>query len=281
MSTPIDFTESLISLGLQEDLGTGGDLTSDILFENDQMATASIVAKEDGTLAGVAVATGVFKSIDPDISVQALKADSDTVAVGDKVMCLEGRVRSVLRAERTALNFMQKLSGIASLTAKYVSEVGGTEATILDTRKTTPGYRYLEKQAVRMGGGSNHRFGLYDMILIKENHIEAAGSLSRAVRLSLDSVRQAGTIRVEVEVRNLTEVREALAARPDRILLDNMTLPEIRQAVQLADGAIEIEVSGGVMLDTVRQVAETGVDYISVGAITHSAPPLDLSLLIN
>lgn len=276
-----DATLRLIETALAEDVGTG-DRTSLWTVPEGTTARARIVAKASGVLAGTAVARGVFAAVDPSLQVEMLLGDGDAVTPGVEVARLSGAARSVLSGERVALNFLQRLSGVATLTRLYVERVAGTGARILDTRKTTPGMRLLEKAAVRAGGGTNHRTGLYDMVLIKENHIAAAGGIAAAV----EAVRRQNTegLRVEVETRDLAEVEEAIRVGVDVILLDNMSLPVMREAVRRVRAEVpdtRTEASGGVTLDTVRPIAETGVDLISVGALTHSAPALDLSLLID
>lgn len=270
----------LIDLALAEDRGPG-DWTTRWIVAARGRTTAAIVAKEDGVIAGLALASAVFLRLDPRVEFEAGVSDGDRVKVAQVVCTISGPARAILTGERTALNFLQRLSGIATATRRFVDAIAGTRARILDTRKTTPAWRVLEKGAVRAGGGENHRVGLYDMVLIKENHSAMAGGIAEAVR----RIRDANTknLRVEVEVRDLDEVRTALDARVDRVLLDNMDLTTIREAVRMvrkrATG-VEIEASGNMTLDRVRDVAEAGVDYISVGAITHSAPALDLSLRI-
>jgi nicotinate-nucleotide pyrophosphorylase (carboxylating) len=222
----------------------------------------------------------VFQSVDSRIVFKCIKKDGEQVKAKEKIALIQGKVKSILSAERTALNFLQRLSGITSLTAKYVEKIKGTEAKILDTRKTTPGMRMLEKYAVKMGGGVNHRMGLYDMILIKENHIKASGGISKAVEIAKSKYRNKI---IEVEVRDFKEVIEAALTATDWIMLDNMSIREMKTAVKLirsANQKIKIEVSGGVTLRNVRDIALTGVDFISVGALTHSAPVLDLSLIL-
>ena len=274
-------TRELIEAALAEDVGNG-DRTTRWTVPAGARAEARIIAKASGVVAGLDAAREVLLTVDPSIEVTAVLNDGDRVAPGDLVMRLAGPAASLLSAERVALNFLQRLSGVATLTRSYVDRVAGTGARILDTRKTTPGMRMLEKEAVRAGGGSNHRIGLFDMVLIKENHVAAAGGITAAV----DSVRKhnAEGLRVEVETRDLAEVEEALRAGVDVILLDNMSLDGLRQAVALVSAsgaATQTEASGGVNLETVRAIAETGVDLISVGALTHSAPALDLSLLFG
>lgn len=270
----------LIDLALSEDRGPG-DWTTRWIVSARARAEAEIVAKEEGVIAGLALASAVFLRLDPRVEFEAAVSDGDRVRPRQVVCTIRGPARAILTGERTALNFLQRLSGIATATRRYVDAIAGTRTRILDTRKTAPAWRILEKGAVRAGGGENHRVGLFDMVLIKENHSAMAGGIAEAVR----RVRDANTkgLRVEVETRDLEEVRIALDARVDRVLLDNMDLPTIREAVRLvrkrATG-VEIEASGNMTLDRVRDVAEAGVDYISVGAITHSAPALDLSLRI-
>ena len=271
----------LIEAALAEDVGDG-DRTSLWTVPADREVTARVVAKAKGVIAGVEVARQVFAAVDGALRVSAAVADGDAVRPGSEVLRVEGSARSVLTAERVALNFLQHLSGVASLTRLYVDQVAGTGARILDTRKTTPGMRLLEKAAVRAGGGTNHRVGLFDMVLIKENHIAAAGGIPAAVA----AVRRSNSegLRVEVETTSLSEVEEALGLGVDVILLDNMPLPLLREAVDLvrrARSRVQTEASGGVTLASVRGIAESGVDFVSVGALTHSAPALDLSLLVD
>lgn len=270
----IQAARPLIELALAEDIGPG-DLTTRAAVPREAKGEAVIVAKAPGVLAGLLVAAEVFHTLDGKIKFEELAQDGEPLASGDQVARLKGPVASILTAERTALNFLTRLSGIATLTARFVDAVVPYGAVILDTRKTTPGWRKLEKYAVRCGGGRNHRLGLFDMVLVKDNHIAACGSLSKAVR----RVRAAGVkIPIEVEVRNLRELEEALSLGVDRILLDNFDLPTLREAVRLARGKVPLEASGGVTLENVAQIAACGVEFISVGAITHSAPALDLSL---
>ena len=275
-------TFALIRAALDEDVGAG-DWTTLWTVPADRRATARIVAKETGVLAGMEVAVAVFAAVDPELRVSPDLADGDAVRPGDRVLHAEGAARSILTAERVALNFLQRLSGVATVTRRYVDAVAGTGARILDTRKTTPGLRLLEKAAVLAGGGVNHRVGLHDMVLIKENHIAVAGGIAAAV-LAVRERNRAG-LPVEVETTNRAEIGEALSAGVDRILFDNMTLADLRAAVEQVRASgeprPETEASGGVRLDTVRAIAETGVDFVSVGALTHSAPALDLSLLID
>jgi nicotinate-nucleotide pyrophosphorylase (carboxylating) len=270
--------DRIIRQALREDIGMG-DLTTMATIEPGTTARAELVAKEDFVLAGLAVARQVFKVLDPAIAFEMLTVDSRPVRRGEVIAWLKGDAALLLQGERVALNLLQRLSGIATMTARFVKEAEGTGARILDTRKTTPGLRLLEKYAVRMGGGRNHRFSLADGVLIKENHIAAAGSLTAAVQRAKDRVPH--TLRVEVETRDLDEVAEALAAGAEIILLDNMDNDTLRRAVQLVDGRAQTEASGGVNLETVRAIAETGVDFISVGALTHSVRAVDISMLFQ
>jgi len=275
-------TGALIRAALAEDVGPG-DFTTLWTVPAGRPGSARIIAKTHGTLYGLEVARATFRAVDPALEVHAEAADGERVSPGQTVLRMTGAARSILTGERVALNFLQRLSGVATLTRAFVDAVQGTGATILDTRKTTPGMRALEKAAVRAGGGANHRFGLHDMVLIKENHIAAAGGITGAV----EAVRRenARGLRIEVEATNLLEVEESIAAGVDRILFDNMPLPMlaegVRRAREAAGAPIETEASGGIGLANVAAVAGTGVQFISVGALTHSAPALDLSLLID
>jgi nicotinate-nucleotide pyrophosphorylase (carboxylating) len=271
--------KSTIERALVEDLGQG-DITTDSLIPPDIRGLGIVLAKEPGVIAGLEVALEVFRQTNLEVETRVLMADGSEVAPGDVVAEVKGSTAGILKGERVALNFLQRLSGIATATSMYVKAVQGTKARIIDTRKTVPGLRELEKYAVRMGGGRNHRYNLADGILIKDNHIAAL----RAQELSMeDIVRRARensphTLRIEVEVETVDEAREAMEARADAILLDNMSLEEMRQAVTLVQGRCLLEASGGVNLETVKAVAETGVDLISVGALTHSVRALDISL---
>jgi nicotinate-nucleotide pyrophosphorylase (carboxylating) len=274
--------ESLIDLALREDLGENGDVTSNCILNSDDEGQASIIVKKDGIIAGLPIAELVFKKVNPGLKVQNRVKEGSKVQRYEEVVRIIGPLAGILTAERTGLNFLQRISGIATLTAEFVRKVAGTKVRILDTRKTTPGFRVLEKYAVRAGGGRNHRFGLYDMVLIKENHIAAAGGIANAVEQTRENMKNRDfNLKIEVEVRNLSEVEQVLNLAVDRLMLDNMSLQKIREAVKLANGKVELEVSGGVTLETVKEIAETGVNYISVGALTHSAPSLDFSLLID
>jgi nicotinate-nucleotide pyrophosphorylase (carboxylating) len=267
----------LISRALAEDLGAG-DLTTQAVVPDGAQTRARINQKEPGVIAGLRVAQAVFERVDPELVFVAHCPEGNWREAG-AIAEITGAAASILAAERVALNFLARLSGVATLTARYVHAVEGTGARILDTRKTTPGLRELEKQAVRVGGGVSHRSGLYDAILVKENHAALAGGVAEATRLALERAPAGGT--VEVECATLEEVEAAVAAGVPRILLDNMGVDQLRRAVEMAGGSAELEASGGITLDGVRAVAETGVDYISVGALTHSAPALDVSLLLD
>jgi nicotinate-nucleotide pyrophosphorylase (carboxylating) len=267
----------LIDSALREDVGDG-DLTTAAVVPEGARALARIEQKAPGVPAGLRVAGAVFERLDPELRFD-VRAEEGAWREGGMLAEVEGRAASILTAERVALNFLGRLSGVATATARYVRAVEGTGARILDTRKTTPGLRALEKEAVRLGGGVSHRRGLFDAILVKENHAELAGGVGEAARRALAAAPPGVT--VEVECATLAEVSEALEAGVERLLLDNMPVDELRRAVALAGGRASLEASGGITLDTIRAVAETGVDYISVGALTHSAPALDVSLLLE
>lgn len=263
-----------IRLALEEDIGAG-DITTASIVPDDARAHARLVAKQDGIVAGLDVAEAVFHELDENVSFKALVPEASRISLGHILAEIEGPARAILSAERTALNFLGRMSGIATLTRQFVDAVAGTPARILDTRKTAPGLRAFDKLAVGRGGGVNHRFGLYDMILIKDNHIDFAGSLVEAVRRA----QGAGSgLEIEVEARTLEEVRAALDVGVRRILLDNMSATMMKRAVAISRGRARLEASGHVGLDNVREIAETGVDDISVGALTHSARVLDVSL---
>lgn len=274
--------DRLIDTALAEDVGDG-DRTTAWIVPGERVARAAVIAKAEVVVAGLEAAIRTFQRLDPGVRVGACRRDGETVRRGDGVLTVEGSARAILTAERTALNFLARLSGIATLTRRFVDAVAGTGARIVDTRKTTPGWRALEKAAVRAGGGENHRFGLYDMVLVKENHVAVAGGIEAALARVRASNREG--LPVEVEVRTLEELETALRLEPDRILLDNMGVPELAEAVRRvrARGGRrpELEASGNVTLEIVRAVAETGVDLISVGALTHSAPAADFSLLVE
>ncbi len=267
----------LIDTALSEDIGEG-DLTTRAVVPEGAQAKARISQKAPGVIAGLRTAQAVFERVDPEV-VFVMHCPEGKWREAGAVAEISGAATPILAAERVALNFLGHLSGIATLTARYVRAVEGTGARILDTRKTTPGLRELEKDAVRRGGGVNHRTGLYDGIRVKENHSVLAGGVAAAGRLAIDAASDG--VMVEVECATLEEVRQVLDVGVSRILLDNMSTADLREAVELAGGRAELEASGGITLDNVREVAETGVDYISVGALTHSAPALDVSLLLE
>jgi nicotinate-nucleotide pyrophosphorylase (carboxylating) len=268
-------TDHLIDLALEEDAGLG-DVTSRAIFPPAHRSRGLIDAKQDLVICGLHVAARVFARVDPALAVTLLAADGDRIKAGGRVLRVDGPTGSMLTAERTALNFLQRLSGIATLARRYAAAVAGTGVRIVDTRKTTPGWRALEKYAVRCGGCVNHRSSLGEHVLIKDNHIAAAGSLTRAVKLARSAAPHLA--KIEVEAKTLSEVKEALRAGAEVILLDNMTPATIRAAVALIAGAAVVEVSGGVRLETLRDFALPGVDVISIGALTHSATAVDLSL---
>ncbi len=271
--------EDLIDLALAEDL-SAGDPTTESLIVADSTGAAEIVSRQAGVLAGIDTALAVFTRIDPSLAARAHRADGATLEPGDSLAGIEGAVASILKAERTALNFLYRLCGVATLAAEYARAVEGTGARIIDTRKTTPGMRALEKAAVRAGGAFNHRQNLGDGVLIKDNHVAALAAQGVGLRqvVELARARAAHTLRVEVEVESVDQVREALAGGAEILLLDNMDVATMTEAVQLAKGRAITEASGGITLATVRDVAETGVDLISVGELTHSAPGFNVSL---
>lgn len=266
----------IVTAALAEDLGRAGDVTSLACIGAEARLTAVFAARKPGVVAGLSCARLAIAELDPTAEIRLMAAEGEAVAAGAKLAWVEANARALLSAERTALNLMGRLSGIATLTRAYVDAVAGTDAKIVDTRKTTPGLRALEKFAVRCGGGVNHRFGLDDAILIKDNHVAACGSVGEAVRRA--KTYAGHLMKVEVEVDTLDQFDEALAEAPDVIMLDNFSLKEMAEAVRRAAGRVVLEASGGINLETVRGVAETGVDVISVGALTHSASVLDIGL---
>jgi nicotinate-nucleotide pyrophosphorylase (carboxylating) len=275
-----DHSEILIALALEEDIGSG-DVTSHYFVPENRVARAFVAVRQEGAVSGVELAARVFSKVDPELEVEILVPDGSRVSEGALLIRVEGKARSILTAERTALNFLQRLSGVATLTAKYADLIRGSHARILDTRKTTPGYRILEKQAVLHGGGTNHRLGLYDRAMVKDNHLIAEGG-SAALQAAIQRLKsEKPGVEVEVEADNLDQLRTFLTLEGiDYILLDNMSLAEMRQAVAARGEHTTplLEASGGVTLTTLREIAETGVDFISVGALTHSAPALDIGL---
>ena len=280
-----DEISRVVAAALREDLGGAGDITSSAIFGDDDSATAIIRSKSAGVLSGVSLVRPVFAGCGGGAAIDIVRHDGEPLEPGSVICTVSGPVRTILAGERTILNFLQRLSGIATLTARFAQAIGGTSARLLDTRKTTPGLRLLEKQAVLHGGGCNHRIGLYDMILIKDTHVKRAGGVARALERAYSWREKGGrSVAIEVEVQTEEEFATALGLRPDRIMLDNMQPDMMRRCVacrSAAGIAVELEASGNVTLGTIRSVAETGVDFISVGALTHSAPALDLHLVIQ
>lgn len=265
-----------IRRAIEEDIGHC-DITSSLLIPEESKSKAVLIAKEDFIVAGLPFAKKVFSLLDDSIVVNPILDDGDRVKKGDIIAEIYGKTRSILSGERVVLNILQRLSGIATLTNKFVEKVSNTKAKIVDTRKTTPCLRFMEKYAVRIGGGENHRFGLFDGVLIKDNHIKAVGSITKAVECAK---RNHYLSKIEIEVQNLSELLEAVAAGADIVMLDNMSIDEMKEAVKISNGKIMLEASGGVTLGNVKEIAETGVDFISVGAITHSFKASDISLKI-
>lgn len=277
MKSRDELIDDLLTLAFAEDVGDG-DATTLSTIPAEARGKQRLIVKEEGILAGVDVARMVFKKFDPELKMTVFIEDGAHVKPGDVAFEVEGSVRSLLQTERTMLNIMQRMSGIATTTAKYQSRLEGLKTKVLDTRKTTPGMRMLEKEAVKIGGGCNHRIGLFDMILIKDNHVDFAGGITQAVNAAKQYCKENGkNLKIEVEVRNTPEIEEALAAGVDRIMLDNFTPERTREAVKLINGRTEVESSGGITIDTLRQYGECGVDFISVGALTHSVKGLDMS----
>lgn len=280
MKTEDQLIDELIDLAFAEDIGDG-DATTLSTIPADATGRQQLIVKEEGILAGVEIARRVFEKFDPSLRMEVFIGDGSHVRPGDVVFVVTGPVRSLLQTERTMLNIMQRMSGIATTTHRYQERLAGLKTKVLDTRKTTPGMRLLEKQAVKIGGGANHRIGLFDMILIKDNHTDFAGGIPQAVERAREWCRENGKdLRIEQEVRNTDEIRQALQAGVDRIMLDNFSPERTAEAVRLirsVNPAVEIESSGGITLDTLREYGETGVDFISVGALTHSVKGLDMS----
>jgi nicotinate-nucleotide pyrophosphorylase (carboxylating) len=269
-----DLVDKLIEIAFFEDFGEKGDITSEALNLSEKKGKAEIFAKEEGVLAGLPVIKRVYEKLG-EVTLESRKEEGDRFGKGEAIAVLKGNLERILMGERISLNFLSRLSGIATLTSKFVEKVEGCKVKILDTRKTTPGVRELEKYAVRVGGGENHRFGLFDGVLIKDNHLKAFPSPAEAVREAKERLKEEV---IEVEVENLGELKEALKAGADIILLDNMDLETLREAVKIANGKAKLEASGGVNLFNIKEVAKTGVDFISIGALTHSAKPIDFSL---
>jgi nicotinate-nucleotide pyrophosphorylase (carboxylating) len=275
MEIPSSVTD-LLRRALEEDIGPG-DITTSLVIARGRKSRARYLAKEDFILAGLPFAREVFRLLDPSIKFEVVLRDSARIRKGDILAEIYGNTGDILAGERVSLNILQRLSGIATLTDAYVKQVKGLKAKIIDTRKTTPCMRFMEKYAVRMGGGCNHRFGLFDGILIKDNHVEAAGGIRKAVSLAKKGHHLS---KIEVEVGDVKGLRNAIDAGADVVMLDNMTVSDMRKAVEISNGRVLLEASGGVRLENVRDIAETGVDFISVGALTHSAPAVDISLKI-
>lgn len=273
-----ELEDRLIDLAFAEDIGDG-DHTTLCCIPESAMGKSHLLIKEDGILAGVEVAKRVFARFDPTMKVEVLINDGTPVKVGDIAMIVTGKVRSLLQTERLMLNIMQRMSGIATMTHKYVERLKGTHTHVLDTRKTTPGMRMLEKQAVKIGGGMNHRIGLFDMILLKDNHVDFAGGITNAINRCHEYLKEKNLdLKIEIEVRNFDELRQAMECGGiNRIMLDNFSVEDTRKAVEMIGGKFETESSGGITFDTIRDYAECGVDFISVGALTHSVKGLDMS----
>lgn len=273
-----ELEDRLIDLSFAEDIGDG-DHTTLCCIPDTAMGKSHLLIKEDGILAGVEVAKRVFARFDPTMQVEVLINDGAHVKKGDIAMVVTGKVRSLLQTERLMLNIMQRMSGIATMTAKYVERLKGTKTHVLDTRKTTPGMRMLEKQAVKIGGGMNHRIGLFDMILLKDNHVDFAGGIANAINRCHEYLKEKGLdLKIEIEVRNFDELRQAMECGGiNRIMLDNFSVEDTKKAVEIVAGKYETESSGGITFDTIRDYSECGVDFISVGALTHSVKGLDMS----
>lgn len=277
--TTKELNDRLIELAFAEDIGEGDHTTLCSIPEN-EMGKSQLLIKEAGVLAGVRAAIEVFHAFDSNLEVEVFINDGESVKPGDVAFVVAGKVQSILQTERLVLNIMQRMSGIATTTKRYVDLLKGTKARVLDTRKTTPGMRMLEKEAVKIGGGVNHRIGLFDMILLKDNHVDFAGGIESAIRRAQNYLKEKGkNLKIEIEVRNYDELNEALRVGGiDRIMLDNFTPEQTRKAVEIVNGRVELESSGGITLETIRSYAETGVDFISVGALTHSIKSMDMSL---
>ncbi|MDH3267545.1 MAG: carboxylating nicotinate-nucleotide diphosphorylase [Ignavibacteria bacterium] len=275
------YIKEIIRRALDEDIQSG-DVTTQATIPNSVFGKGKFLVKANGVIAGINIANNVFEMIDDTIELKILIPDSNRVSIGNIVAEVEGKASSILTAERTALNFLQRMSGIATLTNTFVEKIKHTKAKILDTRKTAPGLRLLDKEAVRLGGGTNHRIGLFDLFLIKDNHIEIAGSITSAVEACRNfQQKKNSNLKIEVETKNLEEVKEAISSKVNIIMLDNFTSDLMRKAVDLVDGKCLVEASGNINIDNVKEVAETGVDFISVGALTHSVKALDISLEVE
>jgi len=273
-----DNLEQLIPLWFAEDIGDG-DHTTLSCIPADAMGKSQLIIKENGVLAGITIAHEIFKAFDPELKMTVFIQDGTEVKVGDVAFVVEGKIQSLLQTERLMLNIMQRMSGVATRTREYVKLLEGTKTNVLDTRKTTPGLRLLEKEAVKIGGGVNHRIGLYDMILLKDNHVDFAGGIDKAIQRAKAYLQSKGKdLKIEIEVRNFDELSQVMSiGGVDRIMLDNFSVENTRKAVEIINGKYETESSGGITFETLRQYAECGVDYISVGALTHSVKSLDMS----
>lgn len=273
-----DNLEQLIPLWFAEDIGDG-DHTTLSCIPSDAQGKSQLIIKENGVLAGISIAREIFKAFDPELKMTVFIEDGTEVKVGDVAFVVEGKIQSLLQTERLMLNIMQRMSGVATRTREYVKLLEGTKTNVLDTRKTTPGLRLLEKEAVKIGGGVNHRIGLYDMILLKDNHVDFAGGIDKAIRRAKAYLQSKGKdLKIEIEVRNFDELSQVMSiGGVDRIMLDNFSVENTRKAVEIINGKYETESSGGITFETLRQYAECGVDYISVGALTHSVKSLDMS----
>ena len=278
MYTVDELNDQLIALSFSEDIGDG-DHTTLCCIPEDAMGKSQLIIKEEGILAGIRIAQVVFHQFDPEMEVEVLIQDGAHVKPGDIAMIVTGRVRSLLQTERLMLNIMQRMSGIATMTARYVKQLEGTHTRVLDTRKTTPGMRMLEKEAVKIGGGTNHRIGLFDMILLKDTHVDFCGGIANALPRCAQYQKEKGLhLKVEIEVRTFDEIRQVMEhGGADRIMLDNFSVEDTKRAVEMIGGRFETESSGGITFDTLRDYAECGVDFISVGALTHSVKGLDMS----
>lgn len=275
-----EYIDNHILLALNEDIKEG-DYSSLCCIDSSQTSRAELIAKQEGIICGIEIAKRVFELLDPKIEFTGFKEDGDKVEKGDRIFTVKGNAIGILSSERTALNYLQRLSGISSTTNIYVKAIEGTNTKLLDTRKTTPGLRLFEKYAVKIGGGYNHRIGLFDMIMLKDNHIDFAGGIENAITRANDYIRDNNLdIRIEIEVRNFNELKEVLSiGRVNRIMLDNFTPSDLKKAIEIIDGRYETESSGGITLETIKDYAISGVDYISVGALTHNIKSLDLSLI--
>lgn len=275
-----EYIDNHILLALNEDIKQG-DYSSLCCIDSSQTSRAELIAKQEGIICGIEIAKRVFELLDPKIEFTGFKEDGDKVEKGDRIFTVKGNAIGILSSERTALNYLQRLSGISSTTNIYVKAIEGTNTKLLDTRKTTPGLRLFEKYAVKIGGGYNHRMGLFDMIMLKDNHIDFAGGIENAITRANDYIRDNNLdIRIEIEVRNFNELKEVLSiGRVNRIMLDNFTPSDLKKAIEIIDGRYETESSGGITLETIKDYAISGVDYISVGALTHNIKSLDLSLI--